>query len=80
MVFADKYFTSHPHKNSWRAENSVCTAIFYFIPKYITRKHLLDVWSLGIAGQGQAVQFSCERNDMVFEFLFTNFFHLKDYM
>ena len=80
VVFADKYFILYPHKHSQRAENSVCTVIFYFIPKYITRKRLLNVWSLGIAGQGQAVQYSCEANKVVFEFLFTSFFHLKDYI
>ena len=39
---------------------------------------MLNVWLLGIAGQGEAVQCSCEANEVVFEFLFTSFFHFKD--
>ena len=70
MVLADKYFTSHPHKNSLRAENSVCTVIFISFQN-ISQK---NVCSLGITGQGQAVQCSCEANKVVFEFLFTRFF------
>ena len=62
MVFAGKYFTLHPHKNSWRAENSVCTTVMFdSIPKYNTRKRLLNFWSLGMAlyMAGQAVQCGC---------------------
>ena len=85
MVFTGKYFALHRHKNSWRAENSVCNLLSFLTPfQNITRENvcltfghlvLLCIRQQARARQSNAVVGQCRFLIMcVFCLLIHNFF------